>query len=177
MSQKFPRNFRKRALWGHFRGISIKRALLGYFRYISESEHFWDISEKFPKASTFGSFPRNFRKRALFMGDHGRSILGHVVAKKSRGYYCPPHPSPGFLSTGRLPLVPPHTYHYHGTFEPYRYLSSVAPFRIPDRSPRAVPRSIDLWSPPTNTRTTYQDIHISAEASDFASSRPADAIC
>ena len=26
----------------------------------------------------------------LFMGDHGRSTLGHVVAKKSRGYYCPP---------------------------------------------------------------------------------------
>ena len=24
------------------------------------------------------------------MGDHGRSTLGHVVAKKSRGYYCPP---------------------------------------------------------------------------------------
>lgn len=24
------------------------------------------------------------------MGDHGRSTLDHVVAKKSRGYYCPP---------------------------------------------------------------------------------------
>ena len=43
-----------------------------------------------PSASTFGSVPRNVRKRALFMGDHGRSTLGHVAAKKSRGYYCPP---------------------------------------------------------------------------------------
>ena len=50
-----------------------------------------EVSEKFHKASTLGSFPRNFRKRALFMGDHGRSTLGHVVAKKSRGYYCPPY--------------------------------------------------------------------------------------
>jgi hypothetical protein len=24
------------------------------------------------------------------MGDHGRFTLGHVAAKKSRGYYCPP---------------------------------------------------------------------------------------
>ena len=48
MSQKFPINFRKRALLGNFKKI---------------------------------------RKRALFMGDHGRSTLDHVVAKKSRGYY------------------------------------------------------------------------------------------
>ena len=52
--------------------------LQGNFREISESE-------------PFGTFPRNFRKRALFMGDHGRLSFDHVATKKSRGYYCPPN--------------------------------------------------------------------------------------
>ena len=75
-----------RALWGNFREISESE----HFGVISENEHFWDISEKVTKTSTFGTFPRKFRKRALFMGDHGRLSFDHVAAKKSRGYYCPP---------------------------------------------------------------------------------------
>ena len=65
-----------------------KQALLGHFREISESEHFWVISEKFQKASTF----------------HGRSReidFGPCGGQKISGVLLPP---PG----GAAPCSPSH---------------------------------------------------------------------
>jgi hypothetical protein len=49
-----------------------------------------EVSEKFHKASTLGSFPRNFRKRALLTGDHGRYAFLTMWRPKISGVLLPP---------------------------------------------------------------------------------------